>query len=363
MKELETSGNGDGESQASNSGINISNEDPDFGENGGFGNPDWGDIVAILSKILQEMSSESEMTDPKDLTIYHTDIEDKVSDFHDFEWKECKENHIDYNEIKIWKEENAPRYKSYLREATPYINQAKSLIITNKFKQSINTIRFTRNGSLDPTRLANAMCNEQTVYTRRSVETKNIDAEYALVIMLDESGSMNDHGINILASKIAIMLYEAVRNYPKIKLFVYGHGDCIYKYIDSDKCNNKFVLGARRNQCGQDEVRSYPLIVEDVKKYTNLPIVMFNITDSCYCSNEKKLAEIVKNLRDDKEQPTYINLICLGHNDNVNNSVRGWNDMIYGEGNWVLYGRSCFTNEWSNTIKKIAEIIHRTVKI
>jgi hypothetical protein len=361
MNELETSG--DENSQASNSGINISNEDPDFDENDGNGNPDWGDIVAILSKILQEMSSESEMTDPKDLTIYHTDIEDKVSDFHDFEWKECKENHIDYNEIKVWKEENAPRYKSYLREATTYITQAKSLIITNKFKQSINTIRFTRNGSLDPTRLANAMCNEQTVYTRRSVETKNIDAEYALVIMLDESGSMNDHGINILASKIAIMLYEAVRNYPKIKLFVYGHGDCIYKYIDSDKCNNKFVLGARRNQCGQDEVRSYPLIVEDVKKYTNLPIVMFNITDSCYCSNEKKLAEIVKNLRDDKAQPTYINLICLGHNDNVNNSVRGWNDIIYGEGNWVLYGRSCFTNEWSNTIKKIAEIIHRTVKI
>ena len=29
----------------------------------------------------------------------------------------------------------------------------------------------------------------------------NIDAEYALVIMLDESGSMTDHGINLLASK------------------------------------------------------------------------------------------------------------------------------------------------------------------
>mgnify|MGYP002514347527 FL=1 len=228
MKELETSGNGDGESQSSNSGINISNEDPDFGEgeNGGL---DFGDIIAIFSKILQEISSESEMVDPKDLTIYHSDIEDKVQDFNDFEWKECKENHIDYNEINVWKEENIMRYKSYLREAAPYVTQAQGLIINNKYKQSINTIRFTRNGSLDPTRLANAMCNEQTVYTRRTVETKNIDAEYALVIMLDESGSMNDHGINILATKIAIMLYEAVRNYAKIKLFVYGHGKHIYQ--------------------------------------------------------------------------------------------------------------------------------------
>ena len=238
-----------------------------------------------------------------------------------------------------------------------------SLIINNKIAHSFNTTRFVRNGSLDPTRLANAMCNEQTVYVRRSVESKKIDAEYALVIMLDESGSMNDHGINILATKIAIMLYEAVRNYPKIKLFVYGHGDCVYKYIDSDTCKNKYVLGARRNQCGQDEVRSYPLIVEDVKKHTNLPIVMFNITDSCYCSNENKLAKIVKELREDKKQPTYINLICLAHNDSVNNSVRVWNDIIYGEGNWVLYGKSIFCNEWSNTIKKIANIIHKTIKL
>ena len=359
------SSNGNGKSNSSNSSstseINISNEDPDFdGENGGT---DFGDIAAILAKILQELSSESEMTDPKDLTIYHTDIEDKVSDFKEFEWKQCKDTHIDYNEITTWTNENVMKYKSYYREAAPYIAQANNLIINNKTKQSVNVTRFTRNGSLDPTRLANAMCNEQTVYTRLTVETKNIDAEYALVIMLDESGSMNDHGINILATKIAIMLYEAVRNYPKIKLFVYGHGDCVYKYIDCDKNKNKYVLGSRRNQCGQDEVRSYQLIVDDVKKYTKLPIVMFNITDSCYCSNENRLAELVHKLKDDKEQPTYINLICLGHNEVTNRNVRGWNDIIYGEGNWVIYDKVVFCNEWTNTIKKIANIIHRTVKL
>ena len=356
------SGNSSSNSESSsNSGINISNETPELEENDGDNN--FGNIVAILTKILEDISSESEMTDPKNLTIYHTDIEDKVTDINNFEWNECKDTHIDYNEIKTWTNENIIKYKSYYREAAPYIAQANNLIINNKTKQSINVTRFTRNGSLDPTRLANAMCNEQTVYTRRTVETKNIDAEYALVIMLDESGSMNNHGINILATKIAIMLYEAVRNYPKIKLFVYGHGDCVYKYIDCDKNKNKYVLGNRRNQCGQDEVRSYQLIVDDVKKYTKLPIVMFNITDSCYCSNENRLAKLVHNLKDDKEQPTYINLICLSHNEATDNNVRGWNDMIYGEGNWVIYNKAVFCNEWTNTIKKIANIIHRTVKL
>jgi hypothetical protein len=104
-------------------------------------------------------------------------------------------------------------------------------------------------------------------------------------------------------------------------------------------------------------------IVDDVKKYTNLPIVMFNITDSCYCSNEKKLADLVNNLKEDQNQPTYINLICLGHNDATNRNVRSWNNLIYGEGNWVLYNKACFCNEWSNTIKKIASIIHKTIKI
>lgn len=357
----ENEGEDNGNSGSSMSGITIENEAPDTEESND--DTDWGDIVAILSKILEDISSESEMTDIKDLTIYHSDIEDKVRSFHNFEWKECKDTRIDYNEINVWKNENIMRYKTYMREVSPYIETAKSLIINNRTIQNFNVTRFTRNGSLDPTRLANAMCNEQTVYTRRTVETKNMDAEYALVIMLDESGSMEDHGINILASKIAIMLYEAVRNYPKIKLFVYGHGDCVYKYIDTDECKNKYVLGARRSQGGQDEVRSYKLIVDDVKKYTKLPIVMFNITDSCYCSNENRLANLVHELRDDKTQPTYINLICLGHNDNVNNSVKGWNDIIYGEGNWVLYNKFYFSTEWVNTIKKIATIIHRTVKL
>ena len=341
--------------------IHILNEDdPIFdqiGEGQGLG------IIAIMSNIYEEVSSESEQTNIKDLTVYHTEIEKSIRNIIDFRWGKIKEHTIANKDINIWKRENVFNYNTYKREVSPYIDEAKKLIISNSKKTVIVNSRFNRNGTLDPTRLANAMCNEQTVYIRK--ESKQIDEEpeYALGIMIDESGSMTDHGINLLASKIAIMLYEAMQNYPKIKLFVYGHGDIVYKYIDIKNCKNKYVLGDRRQQSSQDELRSYRLIVDDIKSQTKLPIIMFNITDSCYCSNERKLAALIDEFKNDKKQKTYINLICLGHNIEVDHTVEVWNDIIYGKGNWVLYNKNRFSSEWHNTIKKIANIIHKTIKL
>ena len=338
----------------------LDENDPIFnqiGEGQGLG------IIAIMSNILQEISSESEQTNIKDLTVYHTSIEKSIRNIIDFRWNNIQEQSIKNKDINIWSHENVFNYNTYKREVTPYIDEAKKLIITNSKKTVIVNSRFNRNGTLDPTRLANAMCNEQTVYIRK--ESKQIDnePEYALAIMIDESGSMEDKGINLLASKIAIMLYEAMQNYPKIKLFVYGHGDIVYKYIDIKSCKNKYVLGDRRQQGSQDELRSYKLIVDDIKSQTKLPIIMFNITDSCYCSNERKLAALVEELKNDKKQKTFINMICLGHNAEVNRSVEMWNDLIYGKGNWVIYNKNRFSSEWHNTIKKISNIIHKTIKL
>ena len=347
----------------SENGMNIhvlDENDPIFnqiGEGTGMG------IIAIMSKILEEISSESEQTNIKDLTVYHTEIEKSIKNMNDFRWDEIHEQSISNRDINVWEHENVFNYNAYKREVTPYIDEAKKLIIANSKKTVIVNSRFNRNGTLDPTRLANAMCNEQTVYIRKESKQVDNEPEYALVIMLDESGSMTDHGINLLASKIAIMLYEAMQNYPKIKLFVYGHGDIVYKYIDNKTCKNKYVLGDRRQQGSQDELRSYKLIVDDIKSQTKLPIVMFNITDSCYCSNERKLAALVEELRNDKKQKTFINLICLGHNADVNRNVENWNDIIYGKGNWVIYNKNRFSSEWHNTIKKIANIIHKTIKL
>ena len=181
--------------------------------------------------------------------------------------------------------------------------------------------------------------------------------------MVDESGSM-DGNLSILASKLVIMFYEAMLNYPKIKLFVYGHGDVVYKYIDPKNCKNKFVLGARNSQCGQNENSSYKMIIDDVKSMTKLPIVAFNITDSCYIADLKELSILTNNLRNDKTQKAFINLIALGHNYGVTSSISEWNDRIYGTNNWVSLDGTNYNNKSINDIlKKMAEIMKRTIKI
>ncbi len=320
-------------------------------------------IVEILNKILEEISSESEQVNEQELNIYHQSIEDSHDTYKRFEWKKIGDSVNVNPNVHEWTEDNPRIYNMYLNDVRNYIDATKKLIINNKKTVEYRNDRFNRNGSLDPTRLANAMCNESTVFIRRHQIEHYKDAEYALGIIVDESGSMDHRGINRLASKIAIMLYEAMSTYKRVKLFVYGHGDCVYKYIDPINMKNKYVLGDRRSQGGQDELISYATIVDDIKRYTNLPIVIFNITDSCYCSNEQKLANLVNNLRNDPKQKTYINLICLGHDNNTNNTVSGWNNVIYGEGNWVIYDSNVITFEIVNMLKKISEIIHRTIKL
>lgn len=340
--------------------INILNEnDPIFDQ---IGSGEGGGIIAIMNRNLKDISSESEITNIKELTTYHTEIEKSITEFNDFTWDSCPDISINNNDIEVYKNENVSNYNKYKNEVSYYIKEAKRLIIANKAQTIFVDSKFNRNGSLDPTRLANAMCNEQTVYIRKEMKTINKKPEYALCIMLDESGSMEDHGINLLASKLAIMLYEAMQNYPKIKLFVYGHGDKVYKYIDIKNCKNKYVLGDRRQQYIQDELKSYDLIINDIKSQTKLPIVIFNITDSCYFSNPNNLAKYVNELKEDK-QKTFINLICLGHNNTTNKSVSNWNDLIYGKGNWLLYNYNNINHTLIDTLKKISNIIHKTIKI
>lgn len=322
-------------------------------------------IVIIMGKVIGEVSSASEITNIKDLIIYHSEInelEKENDDDYTFSYPEKETivtdgitNSIGYDRMT---------YMRYAREMKECIQNAKKLIIENNKSTVIENVRFNRNGTLDPTRLANAMCNEQTVYIRRHTKTvKNNDPKYALVLMLDESGSM-DGNLSVLTSKLAVMFYEAMKDYPNIQLFVYGHGDTVYKYIDNKTCNNKYVLGARKQQFDQNEVTSYPLIIKDVKKMTKLPIIAFNITDSCYIVNTNKLAAVTNVLRNDPKQKACINLIALGHNNSTNETIKTVNDKIYGKDNWVLIDGFNYTTKSINKIlADMVKIMKRTNKL
>ena len=320
------------------------------------------DIIKKTLKTLEKISSDSEVIEKTDMILSIHKILDEATNYSDsdFKWDHNTETNINVREIRDGMLENRHTYNEYFNEMKDYLSLARNLIIQNNVKKELNTIRFKRNGTLDPTRLANAMCNEQTVYNQKSMTIKNNNPKYALIIMLDESGSMEHMNLNILASKFAILMYEALSKYKDIQLFVYGHGDCVYRYITPTK-NNKYVLGSRYAQGGQDEVRSYQLIIEDVKNQTNLPIIVFNITDSCYCSNISKLERVVHNYINDTSRKISFNLFVLGHG--YRGSESPYNDSIYGKDNWLVYNSNGISKSFDITLNIFAKIIKRNFNI
>ena len=319
-------------------------------------------ILVIIKNTFNECSSISEISNAKEILVYHSNIEEKEKEG-EFVFNKIENCGLTDDNINVWGVGDKNIYDMYAKLVSPYVKDAAKLIIPNRKKITFENTKFRRNGTLDPTRLVNAMCNEQTVYMQKTVKNLDKNPEYALVIMLDESGSMESDNKHVLATKLAIMLYEAMSQYPKIKLFVYGHGDTVYKYIDPFKNTSKYTLGNRRSQFGQDEITSYEKIINDVKSQTKLPIVCFNITDSCYLSNEREMAKIIYDYKMDKKQPTFINLICLSHNTYTDESTNNWNDIIYGKGNWVLYNELEITNKVYEMIKQMSTIIKKTVHI
>ena len=319
-------------------------------------------ILVIIKNTFNECSSISEISNAKEILVYHSNIEEKEKEG-EFVFNKIENCGLTDDNINVWGVGDKNIYDMYAKLVSPYVKDAAKLIIPNRKKITFENTKFRRNGTLDPTRLVNAMCNEQTVYMQKTVKNLDKNPEYALVIMLDESGSMESDNKHVLATKLAIMLYEAMSQYPKIKLFVYGHGDTVYKYIDPFKNTSKYTLGNRRSQFGQDEITSYEKIINDVKSQTKLPIVCFNITDSCYLSNEREMAKIIYDYKMDKKQPTFINLICLSHNTYTDESTNNWNDIIYGKGNWVLYNELEITNKVYEMIIQMSTIIKKTVHI
>ena len=317
---------------------------------------DTQDIFDIFSGGLGEIcDSISEEITPEEAQKYHRTVEKSAKE-------EDKEFELENERKEVGSEKSKLRaisiYNSYLREVSPYISMITKLLKPNEFKKNYISERFRKNGSLDPSRLANAMCNEKLIYRQIKEKIEKIDSRYTVLITIDESGSMKGGKINTVASKLAVLFYEGFATLENVELFIYGHGDMVYKYIDPYNCD-KFALGARNQQGGQNEVRSYNIILSEVRKLTDRPIIMFNITDSAYLSNPDMIKEEIDKFRKDN---IFVNLICLDHH--FKNSYGDMNDKIYGKGNWVLYDPQEFAMvNYTYIINELVRIIKTNVKL
>lgn len=241
---------------------------------------------------------------------------------------------------------NVNRYNKLRQTIEKYIPIARSLVLTNAKREITTPTLFQKNGRLDTSRLALAVQGHSAVYTQMNTVSAKSGAKYALVLLLDESGSM--YNVHDYVTSLAIMIAEVVKDYPEIELYVYGHGDKINTYMDKHN-RNRFVIGSSELQGNQNDVEAYKAVLTTVRKQTNLPIVSISFTDSCYCEYSDMKA-LFDNYR---KKNVSFNLVCINDYDNKNYVTV--NNDLYGEGNWVCAGRT--TKDTETVIKKLAKLI------
>lgn len=231
-------------------------------------------------------------------------------------------------------------YKKMVSKLTEEINIAKKIIIPNNKKIELEDDKFHRNGQLISSHLVQAIQGVNCVYHRKVMKkSESPDPKYAFVISIDESGSMNfpqnsEYSARNVASKLACIFYEAMKNYEGINLYIYGHGENIVKYI-TPKDKNPYKLGNRLHQMSQNDAKSYDTILKDVKLQTNKKILFLNITDSLYLSSKTSLIRVIN---DWKAQNVLFGLLCINSTDyeykNNEKEYKSINYQLYGD-NWV----------------------------
>lgn len=253
-------------------------------------------------------------------------------------------------------------YKKMVSKLTEEINIAKKIIIPNNKKIELEDDKFHRNGQLISSHLVQAIQGVNCVYHRKVMKkSESPDPKYAFVISIDESGSMNfpqnsEYSARNVASKLACIFYEAMKNYDGIDLYIYGHGENIVKYI-TPKDKNPYKLGNRLHQMSQNDAKSYDTILKDVKLQTNKKIFFLNITDSLYLSSKTSLIRVIN---DWKAKNVLFGLLCINSTDyqykNNEKEYKSINYQLYGD-NWV--GVSDTKSGMKEALIKFSNIIRK----
>ncbi len=245
--------------------------------------------------------------------------------------------------IKEWKTSNSMLYNKLYGDIKQYIKDFQKIIVPTGSDEEYKKIDYQRSGQLDPNQIINALQGGNFVNTKLQKTVNKKKPKYALVLNLDESGSMfGDYiGGNIrmkkdspygISSRLAVLFYEAMKDYKELEIYIYGHGDNINRYIFPKRNTNKYVLGNRQLQGGQNDAASIKKILSEVRANTQLPIIMVNITDSLYLSLTESMTSIKNDYGD-----VALTLMCVSQisKNHLTPDHIETNNKLYGEGCWV----------------------------
>lgn len=164
---------------------------------------------------------------------------------------------------------------SRVRQYIPAIS--KSLrCLSSEYRLSL---RGMRSGTLDTSKLAEAVQGVPTVYVREG-EVKS--DKVAVCILLDESGSMWGPGEQA-ARDTAVLLNEAFGNIPNIDLYIYGHTasrktTSLFIYREKG-LRNRYALGSTSSRAGNHDSIAIREAAARVRKYTSEHCLFFVISD------------------------------------------------------------------------------------
>ena len=342
--ETEGSGSGNGSSESKNESKET---EEGKGTESGKGKPSLKDAIDALEKSLMDptdtdnIDSSSETLDEnqeyeinKELTYEDTEGTGK------FGWNG---GYGVNDNIKEWKTSNILTYNKLYGDIKQFIKDFQKIIVPTGSDDQYKKIGFQRSGQLDPNQIVTALQGGRFVNTKMQKTVIKNKPKYALVLNMDESSSMfgNYMGRNIrikknspygIASRLAVLFYEAMKDYKDLEIYIYGHGDNINRYIFPNKNTNKYVLGKRQLQGGQDDAKSIKAILTEVRNHTKLPIIMVNITDSLYLSGIDNMTKVAQEFGD-----VAITLMCVSQISKkyLTPEHIKTNDLIYGAGNWV----------------------------
>ena len=216
-------------------------------------------------------------------------------------------------------------------EASKFSKIIRNISVNNVATKAVTVVnRFLRNGNLDSRLLASAIQGVPTVYQQRICKNvKKNEPKFAIVLTLDESGSINELQRRTFVTYCTAFM-KAFEKDANIEVYVYGHADYLRCYY-SKKKKDLDLLYSNYSECGQCESVSYREIINDVKSQTNLPIVMVNFTDSGYCDSSLNISQLVNEFKN----KVSFNTLIFSDNYYVE-KIKKINNDIYGEGHYLI---------------------------
>lgn len=169
----------------------------------------------------------------------------------------------------------------------------RKLLVTKSFEHS-ETFKGFRNGKLDSSKLVSGFLGDQNIYYNKAVT--QVD-KLSLVIIVDQSGSMDGRGKIEGARKTVYMLCKAFEGLKSVELYVYGYtsdklvtqdindNNDIFVYTEGvPLVDINFIASIEALSNNRDGV-CYDEIFRRVSKLTNNPVLSFIISDGNPCAS------------------------------------------------------------------------------